>query len=223
MVELPWEDGLLERKLESDQKDFLKTFVAFANSVRPGHTAAVLIGEEDDGTVQGVSNPDEIQKKIRRECERIYPAILWRQGVYERDGKPCIRVEIEYSGNAPHFGEAAWIRQGSESVKASPLMFQRLIELRSGIVRELSQWLDKSIIIGHDPGTTPKMDHLDSYWRLRWSGQKSATLTFVNAFWATFELYDQDNKRRFTKSEPLEKLILSWSDTERCLLVLVKL
>jgi predicted HTH transcriptional regulator len=57
MTELPWEDALLERKLEADQKDFLKTFVAFANSVRPGHIAVVLIGEKNDGSVQGVSNP----------------------------------------------------------------------------------------------------------------------------------------------------------------------
>jgi len=38
MTDLPWEDNLLERKTESDLKDLLKTLVAFANSVRPGHT-----------------------------------------------------------------------------------------------------------------------------------------------------------------------------------------
>ena len=37
MIELPWEDSLLERKVESDLRDLLKTLVAFANSVRPGH------------------------------------------------------------------------------------------------------------------------------------------------------------------------------------------
>jgi predicted HTH transcriptional regulator len=113
MNELPWEDGLLERKLESDQKDFLKTFVAFANSVRPDHTAIVLIGERDDGSVQGVTDPDEMQKKVRRECERIFPDIVWRAAVYVKDSKPCVKVEIEYSGDTPHFGEAAWIRRGS--------------------------------------------------------------------------------------------------------------
>src|SRR5712664_445420 len=118
MMESPWEDGLLERKLESDQKDFLKTFVAFANSVRPGHTAAVLIGERDDGSVQGVSDPDEMQRKVRRECERIYPGIAWRSVIYEKDSRPCVRVEIEYSGQTPHFGESAWIRRNSETVRA---------------------------------------------------------------------------------------------------------
>ena len=59
----PWEDYLLERKVESDLKDLLKTLVAFANSVRPGHIATLLIGERDNGTVAGVTNPDNIQKK----------------------------------------------------------------------------------------------------------------------------------------------------------------
>ena len=67
--ELPWEDGLLERKVENDLKDLLKTLVAFSNSVRPGHTATILIGEKDGGTIQGVINPDNIQKTVREECD----------------------------------------------------------------------------------------------------------------------------------------------------------
>ena len=69
-MELSWEDSLLERKVESDLKDLLKTLVAFANSVRPGHTATILIGEKDDGTTAGVTNPDNIQKSVRKECEK---------------------------------------------------------------------------------------------------------------------------------------------------------
>jgi hypothetical protein len=121
--ELPWEDNLLERKLEADQRDFLKTFVAFANSVRPGHTAVVLIGEKEDGTTQGVSDTDELQKKIRKICEGIYPDIIWRSIAYEKDGHPCIRVEIEYS------------------------------DLRSSKVRELSKWLNKEISVMCDLDT----------------------------------------------------------------------
>lgn len=76
MKEFPWEDALLERKTENDLKDLLKTMVAFANSVRPEHIATILIGERDDGTAQGVTNPDVIQKKIRKEADKIYPAII---------------------------------------------------------------------------------------------------------------------------------------------------
>jgi len=217
MVELPWEDALLERKLESDQKDFLKTFVAFANSVRPGHTAVVLIGERSDGSVQGVTNPDEMQKKVRRECERIYPNIVWRSTVYEHEGKHCVRVEIEHSGETPHFGDAAWIRRGSETVKASEEIFQRLIELRFGMVRELSQWLGKEVIVGADPGTTPR-GIVDIHNLPRWGGLMPAILHTVNAHWVTFELAESKARR----SEPIEKLLLSWADEKNCLLVLVK-
>ena len=111
--DLPWEDGLLERKVESDLKDLLKTIVAFANSVRPGHTATILIGEKDDGSVQGVTNPDRIQQRVRETCDDVYPAIVWRSRVYEIEGKPCVRVEIEHSGETPHFGGPAWIRRAS--------------------------------------------------------------------------------------------------------------
>ena len=75
MNETPWEDDLLERKVESDFKDVLKTLVAFANSVKPDQIATLLIGEKDDGTVQGVKNPDNIQKKITSKCNDIYPPI----------------------------------------------------------------------------------------------------------------------------------------------------
>src|SRR6185437_16233816 len=51
---VPWEDHLLERKTERDLKDIRRTAVAFANSVRLGHTAVILIGECDDGSVPGI-------------------------------------------------------------------------------------------------------------------------------------------------------------------------
>lgn len=214
--DLPWEDGLLERKLESDQKDFLKTFVAFANSVRPGHSAVVLIGERDGGSVQGVSDPDEIQKKVRRECERIYPDIVWRSQVYERGGKPCVRVEIEYSGDTPHFGEAAWIRRGSESVKASDEIFQKLIELRCSVVRELAQRIGQRIFIEGDQGSVSFAERIRG-GHPRWPGTVEGEIKSVNRFWATFEVFGPPKK---TASEPIERLMLSWQDKQ--LKVIVK-
>lgn len=214
-MELPWEDALLERKLESDQKDFLKTFVAFANSVRPGHTAILLIGEKNDGSVQGVSDPDEMQKKVRRECERIYPDIIWRSLVYEKSGKHCVRVEIEHSGNTPHFGESAWIRRGSETVRANSEMFQRLVDLRSSVVHELVQWVGRDIYVAGDEGSV-SLQERSLIGHPRWPGTRKAKLLFVNGFWASF---DCENR---LSSEPLEKLVLSWHDADKCLKVLVR-
>ncbi len=45
-----------------------------------------------------------------------------------------------------------------------------------------------------------------------------AILHTVNAHWVTFELPESKARR----SEPIEKLMLSWADEKNCLLVLVK-
>lgn len=197
MSELPWEDNLLERKVESDLKDLLKTLVAFANSVRPGHVATILIGERDDGTVQGVKNPDQIQKKVRSECEKIYPPIVWKSRVYEQDSKHCVRVEIEYDGDTPHFGGPAWVRKGSETIKATDEVFQRLIDTRSGKVRLLTEWLGKEVTYVQRPlsgGYT--------------QGAKRF-LQEVNAFYLTLE--DRLQER---ESFPLPRISMSYDHKE---------
>ena len=220
----PWEDNLIERKVESDLKDILKTLVAFANSVKPGHTAVLLIGEKNDGTVAGVTDPDSIQKTVRKECEKIYPDILWRSIIYEKNARQCVRVEIEYSGNTPHFGGQAWIRKGSESVKASDEVFQALINLRSGIVRELSRWLNKDVTVYGEHGTIPPeakrafLKDTATVFFHRWPQDNTiATLISVNNFWITLERKDNGQKQ----SEPLEKLMLSWDDKRNQLKIIV--
>ncbi len=214
-----WEDSLLERKTESDLKDLLKTLVAFANSVMPGHIARLLIGEKDDGSIQGVTNPDNIQKKIREECDKIYPPIIWRSSVYEREGKHCVQVEIEYDGDTPHFGGPAWVRKGSETILASDDIFQRLIDLRTGIVRELAKWLDKLVTVNGDPSTVPvTQSNFLLGIRHRWNIEETAKITFVNNFWVTLESIESGEKRI---SEPLSKLTLSFDDKKDRLKVIV--
>lgn len=219
MADLPWEDSLLERKLQSDLKDLLKTLVAFANSVKPGHVAVLLIGEKDDGSVQGVDDADNIQKAVRDACNKIYPPILWRTRAYEKEGKTCIRVEIEYDGDTPHFGGAAWVRRGAVTEAASDEIFQRLIDFRLSKTRELAKWTDKEITATPDTGTLvdTSAGGTRSLLHPRWFlGTKTATLRFVNSFWVTLEV----SKQRM--SEPLEKVILSWDDSHDRLQVLIK-
>jgi predicted HTH transcriptional regulator len=90
LPELIWEDNLLEFKSESDTQDFLKTIVAFANSVKSGHIAIFKIGVDNDGVVKGVKNPDEIQKKVRKECDKIFPSVLWKSFIKEDNGKQYV-------------------------------------------------------------------------------------------------------------------------------------
>ncbi len=148
---------------------------------------------------------------MRKEAEKIYPPIIWRSNVYEKDGKYCVRVEIEYSGNTPHFGGVAWVRRGSSTVEASEEVFQQLIEIRLEQVRELSKWLSKEVTIHGDPSTVPphqEGSHPYTTGRLyfhRWDWEEVAQLVSVNRFWVT--LTDKDGEK---KSESLEKLTLTY-------------
>jgi hypothetical protein len=211
-MEHPWEDNLLERKVESDLKDLLKTLVAFANSVKPGHVATILIGERDDGSVDGVTSPESIQARIRKECDRIYPAIIWRSTVYEKDVRSCVRVEIEYGGDTPHFGGIAWVRRGASTEKATDEVFQKLIELRLNMVRELSQWLNKDVSIHGDPSTVPP-EEISGMFRAgrtyfhRWPWESTAKILFVNRYWITLQ-----NEKGEKLSEPLRKLTLTYDN-----------
>jgi len=219
MSEFPWEDNLLERKTESDLKDLLKTLVAFSNSVQPGHKAVILIGEKDDGTIKGVTNPDKLQIKIRKECDKIYPAILWHSKVYKEGNKFCVRVEVEYSGETPHFGGSSWIRKGSETIKASDEVFQRLIDLRSNFTREISKWLQKEVTICGDLTTVPNMKEKGGpiqFVTHRWGWNDIAKIIFVNSHWVTFE-----KKSNEKISEPLKKLTLSFDNENERLEIIV--
>jgi hypothetical protein len=222
-VDIVWqsEDSLCEKKLESDLKDLLKTLVAFANSVSPGDTARIFIGEEDDGLVQGVSNADNIQKRVKKEADRIYPEIYFKTEVYEREGKECVRVDIRHNGLAPHFGGAAWVRRGSETIKATEQLYELMVALRQDKIRVLSQWLKKTITI---EGTKSKAFIADPHSMLaaEWSvGTHQATLESVNIHWATFNVHGSTT-HSYDKSEPMEKLLLSWDDEKSRLKVVVK-
>lgn len=197
--------------------------VAFANSVRPGHTAVILIGEKDDGTIQGVGDADNIQKKIRSEADKIYPPILWKPLIYEKNSKTCIRIEIEYDGDTPHFGGISWIRKGSETIKSSDEIFQKLIELRLSKVREIAKWIDRQVSVRMDRYSFPGSLH--EYSVISHSGQRSwhergdsATIISVNAFYANL-LRERDSR---PMAEPLEKMLISFDHEANRLELIVK-
>lgn len=221
-MDIVWqaEDSLREKKVESDLKDLLKTLVAFANSVAPGDTAKIFIGEQDDGVVQGVSNTDNIQKRVRKEADKIYPEIYFKTEVYEREGKQCVRVDIKHNGLAPHFGGPAWVRRGSETIRATEEMYQRMVEVRQSKIRVLSLWLKQTVTV-EGTRARPFMADPHSVLTAEWSvGQHEATLEAVNIHWATFNVHGMGSQR-FEKSEPMEKLLLSWDDERKRLKVLV--
>jgi hypothetical protein len=221
-MDIVWqaEDSLREKKVESDLGDLLKTMVAFANSVAPGDTAKIFIGEMDDGTVQGVTNPESINRRVVKDADKIYPPIYYRTEVYERDGRQCVRVDIKHNGQAPHFGGPAWARQGSQTTKATEELYQQMIDQRQSKVRVLMQWLNKVVTVegtqrpkAVSPGGNVPM--LNQEWSV---GEQQATLILVNGHWATFSVHTSATSR----AEPLEKVLLSWDNRRQRPKVVIK-
>jgi hypothetical protein len=225
-MDIVWqaEDSLREKKVESDLKDLLKTMVAFANSVAPGDTAKIFIGERDDDTVQGVTNADNIQKRVRQEADKIYPEIYYKTEVYEREGKQCVRVDIKHNELAPHFGGPGWVRRGSETLKATDQLYQQMIEQRQSTVRMLLQWLGKEVTIAGTQSPLNRFEPLSRVGEQEWSvGVHQATLRAVNTHWVTFAvLTGPPYVHRVEKSEPIQKLLLSWDDERERLKVVVQ-
>jgi hypothetical protein len=225
LMDIVWqaEDSLREKKVESDLKDLLKTMVAFANSVAPGDTAQIFIGEKDDGTVQGVTNAENIQSRVVKEAAKIYPEIYYRTEVYEREEKQCVRVDIKRNGLAPHFGGLAWVRKSSKTVEATDDLYQQMIDQRRSKIKVLLQWLNKEVTVEGTQQPLSPSEPLSRAVEQEWSvGTHQAILKLVNAHWVTFGVQSNQRSSRTDRSEPIEKLMLSYDDDNERLKVVVK-
>lgn len=135
------EDNFIERKLESvKDRDIKKAVVAFANSLRDGREGVLFIGVAEDGTPVGCSNPDDKQKKVRKACEQdCYLPIEFTTEVLSIGDVSVVAVVVPESSNKPHFSGPAFVRRGSESVAASPKIFEQLIFSRTSKVSAINR------------------------------------------------------------------------------------
>jgi Putative DNA-binding domain len=126
------EDNFTERKPNGAKRDELRrTIVAFANSLPEGQTGVLYVGVNDDGSPQGVEDTDSMQKTIRRICAGdCYPPIIPACAVLNLGEQTVLAVEISASDKRPHFAGPAFIRVGSESIAASPEIYQDLLTSR---------------------------------------------------------------------------------------------
>jgi predicted HTH transcriptional regulator len=150
-----FEDNFVERKTVSDSRDWLKTAVAFANSVPVGYPAVMFVGVRNDGTVQaGQVNLETLQRTISEEINKAYPAIYHIHRVLrDGSGNPIVAVIIPGSPLRPHFAGQAYIRVGSDSKPASDAQFDNLIAQRQSKTYEILQWKGKpiSLVYRDDP------------------------------------------------------------------------
>ena len=143
------EDSFVERKTEGDSGDWLKTVVAFANSVPIGFPAILFIGVRNDGTVQGLENPDSVQKSLSQKIAQSYPIPYCLTKVLEKNGRRFLAVVVPGSEYRPHFAGPAFVRDGSQTIRASEEQFARLMAQRSSAEYEILKWRGKTISVWH--------------------------------------------------------------------------
>jgi Putative DNA-binding domain len=205
-----FEDSFVERKTASDSKDWLKSVVAFANSVPVGEPAILFIGVRNDGTIEGNTNLDSLQQTLSEKLAVAYPAIYYLPKVLEQAGRQFLAVIIPGSENRPHFAGQAYVRDGSKSVAASARQFETLVAERSSKVREISRWKGKKVTFHRS-----MMKDLGAVHVLGTTGGRLAgTIVDCNQFYVTAESVTRPGNRI---SFPLEIIDISFDHNNDCL------
>ncbi|MHB8486843.1 MAG: AlbA family DNA-binding domain-containing protein [Candidatus Acidiferrales bacterium] len=103
-----FEDHFVERKTASDDKDWLKTIVAFANSTPPGFESVLYIGVRNTGEIEPNQHElDSLQKTLNWELKKAYPSVACIQRVIAENQRQALAVIVPHSKNRPHFSGPA--------------------------------------------------------------------------------------------------------------------
>jgi hypothetical protein len=207
------EDSFVERKTEGDSSDWLKTVVGFANTVPIGYPAVLFIGVKNDGTIQGLTNPDSVQKSLSNKIANAYPLPYYWTKVLRRDGRSFMAVIIPGSDRRPHFAGPAYIRDGSQTLVASSEQFDRLLAQRNSKTYAILQWKGKDITIVGPPVDARGFFQGDP--RHVFSPRVDGTVQNCNQFYATVKRTSEGNSHSY----PLDTIDISF-DHEKARLLL---
>ena len=157
------EGSRVEFKRAAHRDDVKQAVVAFANTIREADRGVLFIGVKDDATIIGVPNSDAVQKDLRVCIEECYPPIEgWEIRNLMAKDQTVLAIIVPESRTSPHFAGPAFVRQGSESVKASATMYQQLLADHVSPARRLRPWLGKQISV--------ETEGIDAAFRTGWLG-----------------------------------------------------
>lgn len=118
------ESDVVEFKREFSRRA-LKTVVAFANT----SGGVLYVGIDDDGSVRGVENPDEVMLAATnaiRDSIKPNPAVIAECEKVEFEGKAVVGIRVERGVDRPYYladkgmrPEGVYVREGSASYMAS--------------------------------------------------------------------------------------------------------
>ena len=214
---LSGEDSVTEFKPEgTSSRDIRKTLVAFANTVPEAGIAVLFIGIVNGKDIVGVRNADELQKTVRKICtEECYPEVVHVTRVLSHQGKHILTVMIGYSSRRPHFAGSAYVRVGSESVRATEQVYEDLISSRNDKARRILPFKGKEISVHCQWAVgLHKFGNLDQRKLGRAafeSHEFTARVAFCDAFCVQLtNLYSGE-----TTSLPLSWLTIDWDVSNR--------
>lgn len=155
------EDSFVERKSQGIKpQDIRKVVTAFANSLPEGRDGVIYIGIGDRGTIEGCESPDAVQKRVREAGGECYPPIEPQCVALTVEGKTVVAVVVSASLDKPHFAGPAYVRKGSESVKASKRLFDEMVDARHSIVAAIIRLIGTPITViglGHRMGKVERV------------------------------------------------------------------
>lgn len=142
------EDNFAERKRFSDDKEWLRTAVGFANSCPVGFPAILFIGAYDNGKIEMPAkavNLDSLQKTLTEKLNAAWPPLYYLPKVLRKDSREFLAVLIPGSSSRPHFAGRSFVRVGSETRDASESQFNELLAQRNSKSFAILQWKGKRI------------------------------------------------------------------------------
>ncbi len=182
------EHTFVERKTTGDSKDWLKTVVAFANTLEPNQEGVLFIGATDSGHIQASSpDLDKLQKTFSEKMQSAYPPIYYTTQTVNEDGKECLAVIVPGSPSKPHFAGPLYVRDGSKTVKADLEKYEFMLASRLDKVRELEKWIGKSITVrtfSRGQGVGYVLHQSEEEAKLISVNQFFITIYFRNANWS---------------------------------------
>lgn len=156
------ESNWVERKTTNDKNGWLRTAVAFANSMPMDMPAVLLVGVKDDGTVEkkigSDHNWEQQQKSVTAEIQRAYPPIKFQQKIIDDPDGSYLAVIVPGSSDRPHFTGGSFVRVGPETRGASEAEFDALIAERSRAAYTIRKWIGRSVTVAEyiHGGLNPK-------------------------------------------------------------------
>jgi Putative DNA-binding domain len=143
------EDNFVERKSAARRQEVLDTVVSFANSVPLDREAILFLGVGPDRAPVGLADADKTQRDVRQwtQTDAFPPINTITCEALPIDGKEILAVIVRASPDRPHFSGHAYIRVGSETVKASRAILDELIASRNTKTGRILQFKGQRITV----------------------------------------------------------------------------